>query len=66
MTDTQDKKDKEKKNKIPYEPPRLFSLGVGTAYAGAPCQQGGTPGNFCKAGGLASGGSGCTEGTMVY
>jgi hypothetical protein len=66
-------KDKDKKTKIPYEPPRLFNLGGGVAYAQTPCNPGGSPGagackegvaagsNYCQAGSLAVGQ--CKRGT---
>jgi hypothetical protein len=54
MTST---KDKDKKTKIPYEPPRLFDLDGGVAYAAAPCSPGGSP-----AGGACADGSAATAG----
>ncbi|MBW2005697.1 MAG: hypothetical protein JRI72_14070 [Deltaproteobacteria bacterium] len=57
-----DPKDDDQKTKIPYEPPRLFDLGGGVAYAAAPhcgiggsppsgqCREGTTPAKLCKVG----------------
>ena len=46
---------KEKSGKVPYEPPKLFSLGGSTAYAAAPCNPGGSPaGGNCKSGSTAT------------
>ena len=36
-------KDKEKRTKMPYEPPQLFSLGGGVAHAAENCIPGGSP-----------------------
>ena len=35
--------DKNKKTKIPYEPPRLFDFGGGVAHAAEQCLPGGSP-----------------------
>jgi hypothetical protein len=59
-----DPKDKDQKTKIPYEPPRLFDLGGGVAYAGAPCSPGGSPAGKCQAG-TAVGTNDCTLGTAA-
>lgn len=49
-------KDKDQGTKIPYEPPRLFDLGGGVAYAQAACSPGGSPGaGACKSGSSAAG-----------
>jgi len=75
MTDTS-KKDKD--SRVPYEPPKLFDLGGGVAYAQETvCNFGGTPGvvacmpgNYalggrCRSGGQAAGQ--CkTGGTALY
>jgi hypothetical protein len=62
MTDAEDK---EKKTKMPYEPPRLFSLGGGTAHAAEQCQPGGSPlGGKCQNGAVAIGGN-CQSGTIA-
>jgi len=48
--------------RIPYEPPRLFDLGGGIAYAQSICNPGGSPGAVsCTPGGAASGGQ-CKSG----
>ena len=60
-----DPKDKDQRTKIPYEPPRLFDLGGGVAYAAVPCSPGGSPTTAkCENGGAATG-SGCSSGTMA-
>ena len=59
MTDSQDR---QKDSRAPYEPPRLFDLGGGVAYAQSVCNAGGTPGAVqCTPGGTASGGA-CKSG----
>jgi len=59
-----DPKDKDQRPKIPYEPPRLFDLGGGVAYAQAACSPGGSPGvATCKSG--SSAGSACWTGTAA-
>ena len=47
-------KNGDKKEKIPYEPPRLFNLGGGVAYAAGPCKEGGSPAGQCKDGSMAT------------
>ena len=47
-------KNEDKKEKIPYEPPRLFDLGGGIAYAAEKCKAGGSPAGQCKEGNLAT------------
>ena len=46
-------KDEDKK-KMPYEPPRLFDLGGGVAYAAEECKVGGSPAGNCKDGSMAT------------
>ncbi len=45
-----DEKDNNQRTRIPYEPPRLFDLGVGVAHAAKPCRPGGSPTGDCSAG----------------
>jgi hypothetical protein len=49
-------KNGDKKEKIPYEPPRLFNLGGGVAYAAVECKTGGSPAGQCKDGTMATSG----------
>ena len=57
-----DSKEDKKEPRAPYEPPKLFNLGGGIAYAQSVCSTGGTPGAVqCSPGGTASGGS-CKSG----
>ena len=59
-----DSKNNEKDSRIPYEPPRLFDLGGGVAYAAAPgaCSPGGSPtAGQCTPGSAATGGK-CQSG----
>ena len=44
----------DKKEKMPYEPPRLFDLGGGVAYAAEKCTVGGSPAGKCTDGSLAT------------
>jgi len=62
---TGSKKD-DKGPRAPYEPPRLFDLGGGTAYAAAPgpCVTGGSPTGECNTGSTATG-SWCQVGNMA-
>jgi hypothetical protein len=61
MTESE-KEDKE--SRIPYEPPKLFDIGGGIAYAQTVCRVGGSPGAVqCNSGGTASGGACKTGGT---
>lgn len=51
--------------RIPYEPPRLFDLGGGVAYAQETCEPGGSPGGaICEPGSSASG-SFCESGIIA-
>ncbi|HJX33975.1 MAG TPA: hypothetical protein VJ373_02255 [Desulfatiglandales bacterium] len=62
---TGSKKD-DKDNRAPYEPPRLFDLGGGVAYAQTVCRVGGSPGAVaCTSGGTASGGQCKSGGTAA-
>ena len=49
-------KDDKEKTRIPYEPPRLFDLGGGAAAGGGgvTCSPGGSPGDKCTDGNLAT------------
>jgi hypothetical protein len=60
-----DPKDKDQKTKIPYEPPRLFDLGGGVAYAQAPCKPGGSPGPGACRDGSTAGSDRCTTGVVA-
>lgn len=52
--------------RIPYEPPKLFDIGGGIAYAQTVCTVGGSPGAVqCRSGGTASGGACKTGGTAA-
>jgi len=58
-------KDGNQKTRIPYEPPTLFDLGGGVAYAKGECKNGGAPkGLVCKTGG-SPGGSECKDGSSA-
>ncbi len=68
-----DSKDNNQKTRIPYEPPRLFDLGGGVAYAAVTaCSPGGSPAGQCRSGNAAptgkcqigniAGGGACREG----
>jgi hypothetical protein len=59
-----DPKNEDKKEKKPYEPPRLFDLGGGVAYAAAECKPGGSPSGECKEGSMATS-SKCTDGGIA-
>ena len=59
-----DPKDNDKKEKIPWEPPRLFDLGGGVAHAASNCSAGGSPTGKCKTGTLATG-SQCKAGGIA-
>jgi len=60
-----DLKDENQKTRIPYEPPRLFDLGGGVAYAqAAVCNPGGSPTGQCKSGSAAATGR-CSTGTVA-
>ena len=49
--------DSKKDTRTPYEPPKLFNLGDGLAYAQVVCTTGGLPGGVqCTPGGTANGG----------
>ena len=51
--------------RIPYEPPRLFDLGGGVAYAQATCKPGGSPAaGGCKSGSAATSGP-CNSGGIA-
>lgn len=57
--------EKNKNSRGPYEPPKLFDLGGGVAYAQSVCSSGGSPGAVqCNSGGLATGGA-CKTGTKA-
>ncbi len=52
-------------SRTPYEPPRLFNLGDGLAYAQVVCTAGGLPGGVqCTSGGTALGGK-CQNGATA-
>jgi len=56
----------DKGSRIPYEPPKLFDIGGGIAYAQSVCKAGGSPGAVqCTSGGTASGGACKTGGTAA-
>ena len=59
-------KKEDKEPRAPYEPPKLFDLGGGVAYAATgACRTGGSPGvTACNSGGTASGGR-CRTGTAA-
>ncbi len=59
-----DSNNEDKKEKIPYERPRLFDLGGGVAYAQAKCKAGGSPAGQCKGGNMATGGE-CKAGGIA-
>ncbi len=61
-----DPKEEKKDSRIPYEPPRLFSLGGGIAYAvDTVCRQGGLPYlTQCTTGGTAQAGE-CKSGSTA-
>jgi len=62
MTNSQDR---QKDSRAPYEPPRLFDLGGGVAYAQSVCATGGAPGDVqCNPGSTAGGGR-CKSGTSA-
>jgi len=54
----------DKKEKIPYEPPRLFNLGGGVAYAAEKCEAGGSPVSQCNDGSMATSQQ-CKEGGVA-
>lgn len=59
-------KKEDKDTRAPYEPPKLFDIGGGIAYAQSICSAGGSPGAVqCKSGGTASGGACKTGGTAA-
>jgi hypothetical protein len=49
-----DSKDDNQKTRIPYEPPQLFDLGGGVAYAAVACNPGGSPTGRCTDGSAAT------------
>jgi len=57
-------KNGDKKEKIPYEPPRLFNLGGGVAHAAVQCNPGGSPAGLCKDGSMATSQQ-CLEGGVA-
>ena len=60
-----DSKDNNQKTRIPYEPPRLFDLGGGVAYAQvATCTPGGSPTGQCRNGNIAAT-SRCSTGNIA-
>jgi hypothetical protein len=60
-----DSKEKDKKTRLKYEPPRLFDLGTSVAHAQAACKTGGSPaGGACRDGSAATGGN-CNLGGMA-